>query len=227
MAFMHQAWYWLLLWPALSFGAVSAAYFGLGPRIFGKREDGTLAPLRCLVLLPFLAHTYLAWRILRFCKSETAYDFLLPQVLIGRRLMPAELPPGIYTVVDLTCEFVEPRNIRSLPRYISFPLLDTGAADPAQLITLLRGISLNSAPLLIHCAEGHGRTGMVAAALLLVHGEATTSDEAIASVCAKRPAVRLKPSQERAVREVARILAQQRTKSGGNFSHAGGEAGVE
>lgn len=39
-AFGTGAWGWVLYWPALSFAAVGFAYAGVGPGVFGKREDG-------------------------------------------------------------------------------------------------------------------------------------------------------------------------------------------
>ncbi len=34
---------YLMIWSGFSFGIVGAAYGGLGPRLLGKRADGTLS----------------------------------------------------------------------------------------------------------------------------------------------------------------------------------------
>ena len=47
----------------------------------------------------------------------------------------------------------------------------------------------------MHCANGRGRTGLVAAAWLLAHGRADSAADALARVQAARPAVRLLPRQ--------------------------------
>jgi len=39
-AFGTGAWGLVLYWPALSFAAVGFVDAGVGPRVFGKREDG-------------------------------------------------------------------------------------------------------------------------------------------------------------------------------------------
>jgi protein-tyrosine phosphatase len=48
---------------------------------------------------------------------------------------------------------------------------------------------------LIHCAQGHGRTGLVASAVLLVSGKAQTAADAIAMVQSVRPGVDLNREQ--------------------------------
>ena len=55
-AFLVGSWGWLLLWPALSFSSVALAYLGLGARVFGKRADGTIAPLALLALFPYFLY---------------------------------------------------------------------------------------------------------------------------------------------------------------------------
>ena len=47
----------------------------------------------------------------------------------------------------------------------------------------------------IHCAQGHGRTGFFACALLLRRGLAATAAEAEARVVAARPGVKLRQAQ--------------------------------
>ncbi len=47
----------LWIWPGLSFLAVACAYFGLGPSVFGKRSDGTIASLALMALLPYFLFT--------------------------------------------------------------------------------------------------------------------------------------------------------------------------
>ena len=47
-----------LWWPAISFGIAGAAYAGVGPGAFGKRDDGSLSPYSAS-LLPYLICTRL------------------------------------------------------------------------------------------------------------------------------------------------------------------------
>jgi protein-tyrosine phosphatase len=55
----------------------------------------------------------------------------------------------------------------------------------------------------IHCAQGHGRTGMFAAAVLLSSGQAATPEEALRLVTSARPGVRLSGDQWLTLRAAA------------------------
>ena len=54
-----------LAWPSLSFTAVGAAYLGLGPSVFGKRLNGTMAWYTVAPLLPYLLLSWLTWHVAR------------------------------------------------------------------------------------------------------------------------------------------------------------------
>lgn len=90
----HQGWYWLLLWPAFSFGLVAAGYLFLGPRVFGKSERGLLAPFNRLLLLPYLVYLSAIWYLLRLVRPEPAINQLTEKLFISRRLLSriADLP---------------------------------------------------------------------------------------------------------------------------------------
>jgi protein-tyrosine phosphatase len=199
-------WRVLLAWPALACAQVSAGYCGLGPRCLGKRADGTLSPLLAAIGLPYLALTWALWHGLRRIKRERPFDELLPNVWIGRRLLPSEFPAGIEVVVDLTCEFAEPLSVRSVPLYLSFPILDAAPAKPTELASLAVRLAAINTPMYIHCAEGHGRTGMVAALLLLARRSAASPEQALDLVQSKRPGVRVSRAQRRVLSEAAGLL---------------------
>jgi hypothetical protein len=214
IAIINTGWYLLFLWPSLSAAIVSAGYLGAGARVFGKKSDGTVSAVNLIVLLPYLAYSWLVWHAARLIKREHAYDALLPDVLIGRRLLASEYPVNTATVVDLTCEFPEPAQIRRTATYVNCPILDAALPDAEQLISLVRLIRGARRPIYIHCAQGHGRTGLVAAALLLANGSARTVEEAVAMVQAVRPLVRLKASQMTRLREVSAELVEEAKRHG-------------
>ncbi|NEO87717.1 MAG: hypothetical protein F6J87_26185 [Spirulina sp. SIO3F2] len=77
----------------------------------------------------------------------------------------------------------------------SYPILDGTAPSPQQLYQWVREVDNLSGDLYIHCAEGHGRTGLFAALLLLQKGYVKTAENAIAFIQTKRPLVKLRQSQ--------------------------------
>ncbi|UCG50464.1 MAG: dual specificity protein phosphatase family protein [Candidatus Latescibacterota bacterium] len=200
----------ILLWPAVSFALVGSAYAGLGTRIFGKRSNGTLDPFCATVLFPYLIFPWLVWQAVRVGTREPAFHPLIDGIFIGRRLLTDEYPPGIESVVDLTCEFSESKHVREGRTYRSLPTLDASAPESAALEALIKEIIQLQRGVYIHCAEGHGRTATVAAALLLYIGEATSVNDAINFVLQRRPKARMNSAQRSMVESFAATLCEER-----------------
>ena len=194
-AILHGGWRLLLLWPAISFGVVAIGYLYFGPIIYGKTSQGVLSIFMQLVLLPFLLYLWSVWYALRLVKREPALNQLTDKVYIGRRLLSHEFPDKIDHVVDLTCEFSEPKALRSCS-YYSYPILDGFAPSADKLRQWVGEVAMLPGTVFIHCAEGHGRTGLFAAALLLTTGHSKTPDEALQLIRSKRPRVRLGGHQQ-------------------------------
>lgn len=127
-------------------------------------------------------------------------------VLIGRRLLSSELPAGTATVVDLTSEFPEPTSLRSVPNYIAAPMLDASVLPPQSLANLASQIATAKLPVYIHCAQGHGRTSLIASLVLLARGDADTPEAAIKLVHSARPLVGLNAEQRAALMEAAYLI---------------------
>ena len=186
-AFQGSALSLLLLWPGASLATVALGYSGSGPKVFGKRPSGTLAPVTALVLAPYLTLTWLVWHCSRVLRREMPFNRLTPGITIGRRLLGSEYTPHIKAVVDLTAEFQEPKVARTGREYWAFPILDGSVPKADALLDLLAEIREFPGEVYIHCAEGHGRTALVAAALLLVRGDAGSVEEAVRRVLDQRP----------------------------------------
>ena len=122
-AIRNGGWFYLLLWPAISFALVSVAYLFAGVSVFGKLLNGKLPLGRSILLAPFLVYLSLVWHAVRYLSREPAFNQLTDTVFIGRRLLSHERPSHFDHIVDLTCEFNEPPALRS-SGYISFPTLD-------------------------------------------------------------------------------------------------------
>ena len=184
---------WSMFWAALSFGLTALGYAKLGPKIFGKRPSGTLFfPLK-FINLPYLLYTWVIWHLWRWLSKEPAFNEVNDQLVIGRRLLPSELKGEFDHYIDLTAEFDEPKSIRSMPGYLSVPILDATTPDPDKLKEIISTVAEGRS--YIHCAQGHGRTGLFALALLIHRGTVNSVEEGIRVLQAARPALKLNCEQ--------------------------------
>ncbi len=187
--------YWTLVWPGLGFAVVATAHFGLGPRVFGKRPDGTMAWYAVALLLPYLLLTWLIWHVVRLISSEECFNKVVPGLYAGRRPLANEVPDDVSLVVDLTSEFAEVEAVRTTRHYLALPILDAGVPSQTAFEQLVRHVADWQGPVYVHCAQGHGRTGLVAAAVLIAKGHAATAEEAISILTKARPRLRLGENQ--------------------------------
>ncbi|WP_395747122.1 hypothetical protein [Prosthecobacter sp.] len=186
-------WTWLVLWFALDMLALSIAYARRDASVFGKRSDGTLAPERVLFFLPYLLFTWGMWRLCTWLPEPKTHQ-INDRLTVGRRLVGNERPNGITTILDLTAEFPEIVAVRNGIRYIALPTLDASAPTPEALLSAICGLKPDE-HVFIHCAQGHGRTGLAALALLLHRGEAGGIDEGLTVLRDIRPGIGLSSDQ--------------------------------
>ena len=206
MAFVFRGWFLLLLWPATSLCLVGLGYVVFGHRVFGKCSDGSMRFTRMMILLPYLGSLWLLWHVIRLVSREPAYNTLVDGIVIGRRLLSKELPFDINTVVDLTSEFPAPLALRSVRNYVAAPMLDGFVLAPHLLAELVSNIVSTDSPVFIHCAQGHGRTGLVAALVLVARGDASHAENALDMVKSCRPLVRLNTVQKRTLHQAASLI---------------------
>jgi predicted protein tyrosine phosphatase len=198
-------WPWgaFLLWPATAFAIMSAAYFGVGPRVF-RKQNGRLPWTTWWALAPVLLVQHLSR--LYYRRQCSARDQLTSRVWIGgvlsNREAHAAARAGVTAVLDLTAEFSEPRPLRQLT-YKNIPTLDLTAPSQDELEEILDFIEHESASgiVYVHCKIGYSRTAAVAAAWLLRSEAVTSMAEAIDAVRRIRPCVVMRPEVLAALRE--------------------------
>lgn len=197
----------ILWWFSADLAFIAAAYALGAPRLIGgKRSDGSFCLVGAFFMLPYLLVTAAWWHIVRPFRSERPYDRLTKNITIGRRLLPREYPCNVTHVIDLTAEFARTRQRGDRRTYAAFPILDSSGLEVADMARLVQA-AVRQDGIYIHCAAGHGRTGMVAACLLLYAGIVATAEEAMQRVSAVRPGAMLTVAQKRTVAAFARHIA--------------------
>jgi hypothetical protein len=197
-----------LLTLALVYGLRSA-----GIPVEDRLRRPRWAPVCRVLLLPYHALAgpvlYLSSRVSR----EAMLDPVAPRLYIGRLPFPSERgrlsDVGIGAVLNLCWEFPQGAGIEEAAGLVTayVPILDGSPPTDGQFREAVDWVAARheeGRAVLIHCAQGHGRSGTITAAALCRLGLAADGAEALARVLAARPGAR--PSREQ--REaLARFLA--------------------
>ncbi|MFO0708717.1 MAG: tyrosine-protein phosphatase [Sandaracinus sp.] len=205
---------WIVAWPAIAVIAVGIGYLGVGPRIFGKRDDGSLHPVISTVLLPYhvVAFLRMHWDAVRH--AEAPWHRVADGLYLGRRTPRAAMPADARVVVDLTAELPRIAGLPPEIRYHVIPTLDATAPAYEPFAALASALADEPAPIFVHCAAGHGRSAAFAAALVVARGLASDAIEAERLLQRVRPLVRLHREQREVVDRFARARGGQRSVAG-------------
>ena len=199
---------WLPAWCGLALLLVAYAYATNRVEVLGKRGDGTIAPLHVLVLLPYLITVWSVFALIRTrLRREPCWHSVAPGLYIGRKPQRAELPEDCALIVDLTAEFIEPRNVVAACRYRCLPILDRHIPREADFMRLVPELLEFDGSIYVHCGAGRGRSAMLVAALLVLRGLADNVDCAEKMLRERRPGVAIHPAQRAFI---ARCCAQFR-----------------
>lgn len=184
----------LLAWTALGFAIIALAYFTERPALLGKRPDGSIAPWTLVCGMPVMLLNHGVHWLIR-PRDEPPCDEVAPGIHVGGLPTLQTLPTDIATIVDLTSEFIAQPQVRCLPGYLSYPMLDDGFVGPDELEAIVRELDARPGPVLIHCGSGHGRSSTLAAALGIVRGHFASPEDAEIQMRRVRPRIGYKAVQ--------------------------------
>ena len=218
-------------WRALALAEIYLAVCFLSlAMIYGLREAGAdvenlsrrpvwSAVVR-VVLLPYLLVGAAALYGSRWFDREGLLNPVAPGLFIGRLPFPFEAPSiraaGIGAVLNLCWEFPRLSGLDEEPgiETARAPILDGSPPSDRQFREAIQRVERWRAEgrrVFVHCAQGHGRTATITAAILIRLGLASNVEEALSMIAAARPLA--KPSrQQRAAlcRYVALDLSEPR-----------------
>lgn len=200
----ERGWSLIAFWLGYDFLALGIAHARRFNQIFGKRAGGSLPVWSWLIFLPLFLYTAVVSHIARIVSRESAFNTVTKDLVIGRRLIPGELNEEFANYIDLTAEFAEPKAIRRSAAYLSFPILDGSAPDPRILHDFLD--RLRPGKTFVHCAQGHGRTGLFAVAYMLKSRSVRTVEDGLKTLQSIRPGIHLNKTQRRCADELAALL---------------------
>mmetsp|Transcript_21285 Transcript_21285/g.59947 ORF Transcript_21285/g.59947 Transcript_21285/m.59947 type:complete len:258 (+) Transcript_21285:203-976(+) len=195
-----------LLWPALCYFVVAAAYAFNKPAwisLSSKSDSaGDIPTVIRILMSPFLGGAFIVWFAKRWKSPEIMPSRIVERVYLGR--LPwelSEIPEDVVEIVDCTAEF--PRFVTSNVKYQCFPMLDTCAPPESErdrFVTVARHVASfaidGEDAVYVHCANGRGRSATLIAAALLAARLVDTVEEAQTVMRLQRPQVHLKACQK-------------------------------
>ena len=182
----------ILIWPALNTSILAIAYILNKPTfIAGKQKNGKINYFLLIINAPWLVLSWLTWILIYFISKENKVD-----KVNGTNWFISSYPGLRYKendyqlIVDLTSEF--PRPINHGSNYICFPNL-----DGVPLSNLPESLSINpESKVLVHCAQGHGRSATWSSIALTKLGIFPNTKSAYSAIKASRPGAVASTKQE-------------------------------
>ena len=170
---------YIMLWPAgvlIFIGIAHICFPKRGVKILGKSTtNGSLPWLQSTLFFPYLLSAWIGWAVrcayLRI-KREPICSKVWDGVYVGRYpLFSSRIPDEVTVVVDLTTEFP---GVYGEREYYGCFAFDTDTPDPTEwyaVATQIAKCHAKGEKILVHCAYGHGRSGVTAALAMLLASE--------------------------------------------------------
>ena len=182
----------VLYWLAVSCIWVAVAFFLHCPKmLMGKRQDGSVFLPFCVINLPFLVIYWMTWLIRHFVFRH------VPVNEIAGTNVSVSCWPGFHVpldrydlVIDVTSEMPKWYKLGNA-KYICLSNLD---GVPLDRFVLPNEINRDM-HILVHCAQGRGRSALIACLILIKLGYAETADEAVQLLIQSRPSISLSRHQ--------------------------------
>ena len=188
-------WVWLTINMGIMTLAYSLNYPGL---LLGKTSSGKINPFCLLINLPWLLLTWLIFQIQAKCSHEEfCHQLADTRYWLSRRPLGRDALSRFSLVIDLTAEFPLDSHV---PHRICIPCLDGHSLPALPMLDLPP-----AGQILIHCANGHGRSALLAASLLIQDGTCPTIQEAFELIERSRPGAVPNTYQKRHALPVTRL----------------------
>lgn len=182
----------VMCWLAVSFAWVATAFFLHCPEmLMGKRQHVKAFLPFCIINLPFLILYWLTWLVRHFVFPHN------PVNAIDGTYVSVSCWPGFHVpldqydvIIDVTSEM--PRWYQTgSAKYVCLPNLDGVPLDRSVLpLEIDREMRI-----LVHCAQGRGRSALMTCIILLKLGYATTANDALQILKQSRPSVSISRHQ--------------------------------